>query len=202
MPRPREDLTGKEINDLVFLSYSHSDRHKTSHWNMKCHCGKTFIGNSASIKKGITRSCGCFMFTHSLSNIPEYRVWLDMKSRCYNVSANCYDNYGGRGISVCDTWKDDFTVFYKDMGPRPSSKHTIERKDNNSNYCKDNCEWATRKQQNRNKRNNILLTYNNETKTIVEWSEILNIHYRTLNNRINRGWSTERALTTAVIKKK
>ena len=197
MPKPREDLTGKEINDLVFLSYSHV-KNRRRYWNIKCFCGNVFSGIPYTIKSGNTKSCGCLKTKHNLSTTPEYVAWDNMKKRCYRTSNRQYKDYGGRGITICDSWLNDFTAFYKDMGPRPSPKHSIERKDNNGNYCLENCKWATKKEQTRNQRSNRLLTYNNETKTMAEWAEILNIPYDTLNHRIHRGWSDEKALNTPV----
>lgn len=196
----RVDLTGKEINGLIFLSYSHTDHNYKACWNIKCYCGNTFVRRANDIKTGDTSSCGCLLPRHNLSGVPEYNIWNLIKARCYNINNPRYIDYGGRGITVCDTWLNDFTIFYRDMGPRPSSKHSIERKDNNGNYCKDNCIWETSKNQARNKRNNVLLTYNNETKTTMEWAEQLNIPYNTLRRRIIRGWSDEKALTTPVRK--
>jgi hypothetical protein len=121
-----------------------------------------------------------------------------MKSRCLNPSDKSYNDYGGRGIKICDKWLESFESFYKDIGPRPSSKYSINRIDNNGNYDPKNCNWALRKEQNRNKRSNINLTYNGKTQCIVDWSRELGIKRTTLSRRIERGWSVERALTELV----
>jgi hypothetical protein len=90
--------------------------------------------------------------THGMHNTPEYRTWTGMKERCYNPSADSYKNYGGRGITVCDRWRDDFPAFYADMGPRPSENHSLDRRDTDGNYEPENCRWATRSEQQKNKR--------------------------------------------------
>jgi len=97
-----------------------------------------------------------------------YRVFCSMKQRCFNKNHKDFKNYGQRGIIICDRWLKSFEDFYNDMGPRPNNNYTIERRNNNLNYCPENCYWATRKEQNSNKRNNRLFTYNGKTKGIIE----------------------------------
>jgi hypothetical protein len=139
---------------------------------------------------------------HSKSDSPEYYVWAAMKARCSNPKIPNYDDYGGRGITVCERWRgrNGFTNFLADMGPRPSRRHSIDRyPDNDGNYEPSNCRWATRSQQNRNLRTNHLLTFKGETKTITEWAEVIGVNKRTLMNRIiNYKWPVERALTEPV----
>ncbi len=132
----------------------------------------------------------------NLKDIPEYEVWKKMRQRCCNPRHTSYRNYGGRGIEVCSRW-DAFRAFLDDMGHRPSPKHSLDRIDNGGNYEPENCRWATPQQQQRNRRNNHLLTHNGQTMSIAEWSDQTGIHRRTLLNRISRnGWTVERALTT------
>src|SRR5437899_2772542 len=134
--------------------------------------------------------------THGMSHLPEYRVWHMMKQRCRNPNTIRFENYGGRGITACKRW-DKFVNFYADMGPRPSSKHTLDRIDNDGPYKKSNCRWAIRKVQQRNRRGNRMVKYCGESVTLMEWSERLGINVRTLYSRFNRGWNAKTAFTLA-----
>jgi hypothetical protein len=126
----------------------------------------------------------------------EYRVWQDMRRRCYDSKRKGYHNYGGRGIKVCARWQ-VFENFIIDMGPRPTAKHSLDRKKNNDNYYPRNCRWATKKEQRRNSRTSHYLTFRGKKRTIIEWSEITGIDNRLILTRITRlGWSVRLALTT------
>lgn len=131
--------------------------------------------------------------THGLRYSPEYNHWRHMKGRCYNPNNHKYKNYGGRGITVCERWH-DFLAFYEDMGPRPSKHHSIDRIDNDGDYCPENCRWATVITQSRNKRNVTSFTYNGKTMTVPEWAEHLGVRALSIHARLNRGWSVEEAL--------
>jgi hypothetical protein len=135
--------------------------------------------------------------THGRSRTPEYCCWQAMIQRCINPHRRGYENYGGRGISVCDRWRTSFENFTADMGPRPPG-HSLDRIDNDGNYEPGNCRWATNTVQLRNRGNNRLVTFNGETLTISEWAEKLNVHKNTLTNRIDRGWSVDDAFTKPV----
>ena len=124
--------------------------------------------------------------THSLSvgrskKRPEYNAWVGIKRRCLNVNDASYHNYGGRGIKVCNRWKDSFKNFWDDMGKRPSKKHSIDRINNDGNYEPNNCRWATDLQQMRNKRGLRLITIDNQTKCLTEWAEHLNLDINDVN---------------------
>jgi hypothetical protein len=120
-----------------------------------------------------------------------------MKERCYNPNAINYADYGGRGISVCPRWRESFEDFYKDMGPRPGPGYSIERKNVNAGYSKGNCRWATRKEQDRNKRNNRLVEFEGRTLTVVELAEMLDVSYNKLYHHLFQcNWSvTKKELT-------
>lgn len=120
------------------------------------------------------------------------------KQRCYNENCRDYIHYGGRGIKVCDEWLESFDNFVRDMGLRPNGM-TLERRDVNGDYTKDNCYWATRKQQSLNRRLTLKLTFEGETRTIADWSELKGIPYSTLKARVTRlGYTPEQALTKPV----
>lgn len=151
------DELGARYGNLIVVS-AIKTTHGT-HWNCKCDCGGEIVAKGSYLRTGNTVSCGCRAaealiqgrITHGLSKIPEYRVWEAALDRCRNPRNKQYDDYGGRGITMCDEWK-DFAVFYRDMGPRPSEKYTLERCDNNVGYCPSNCKWATRHENNMNRR--------------------------------------------------
>lgn len=125
----------------------------------------------------------------------EYMAWKNIKQRCYNKNRPDYMYYGGRGIKVCDSWLKDFNSFIKDMGPKPSPKHSIERENVDGDYCPTNCSWATHTTQMRNTRKNPKFTYKGETKTIPEWAEITGVNLRTLQERLGiLKWDIKRAI--------
>lgn len=133
--------------------------------------------------------------THRKSHTPEYRVWKHIKGRCLTTTDAAYKNYGGRGITICEEWKNDFMKFLNHMGCRPTPHHTIERINNNGNYEPTNCCWALRVDQCANQRKTRRFTAHNMTHTIPQWSKILNIHVQTLWSRINSGKSLNEVFT-------
>jgi len=184
----------------------------------RCVCGKEWAVRLVDFNRGRIKSCGCkkyeitaeFNTTHghsaSGSNSKngnrrvskEYDAWQHMLDRCNNPKSEWYHEYGGRGIKVCDEWTQSFTNFLNDIGLAPSGTHSIDRKDVNGDYTKDNCRWATYREQNRNKRNNRALTFNNRTLLVIEWAELLGCKPCTLYMRLHRKWSVERTLTTPI----
>src|SRR5690606_6584889 len=126
---------------------------------------------------------------------PEYNAWSSMKSRCENPTVASNKDYGGRGIRVCDRWRDSFETFLADMGPRPSPQHSIDRIDNNGNYEPRNCRWATVLRQQRNKRSNHYVQFRGKTMTVTEAAEIAGANIVLVRSRIKRGWPIERAVS-------
>lgn len=127
---------------------------------------------------------------------PEYATWVGMLQRCTNPKNPRYYRYGGRGIKVCDEWWNSFENFYEDMGAKPGPNYSIERKDNNGDYCKENCVWATKLEQANNMSTNNLITYQGKTQTIAQWARELKQSASLISNRLCHGWDVERALTT------
>lgn len=162
----------------------------------KCHCGKEFISFINNIPK--VKGCGCGQpFRHGYGKCSENLTWLSMKNRCYDKNASGYNHYGGRGITVCDRWleHEGFKNFIEDMGMKPTAKHSLDRINVNNAYCKENCRWATQEEQSNNRRNNIVLTYNNDSKNLLEWSKIVGISTELLRARYKHGWSIKDILT-------
>lgn len=175
--------------------------------NCACDCGAIKEVAVANVIRGRSKSCGCWSSdvlikrntTHGMVKAPEYSSWTGMKERCNNPNAVQFKDYGGRGIKICDRWNNSFENFFADMGKKPKG-FSIERIDNNGNYCPENCKWDSRRNQSRNTSRTLRITFNGETHCLVDWAEIIGIQSRTLQQRItHRGWSIERALTTPLM---
>lgn len=198
------DLIGKRFGRLMVIAKAGKRSDRYICWLCKCDCGNEIIVPGVSLKSGNTKSCGCLKkeklikrnTTHSKSNTLTYHIWQVMKNRCSNPDYKHYKDYGGRSIIVCERWL-KFENFLADMGEAPKGL-SIERTNNDLGYCKENCIWATRKQQNRNKRSNLLIEFNGKTQCVSAWAEELGIHRNTLFTRLNRGWSIEKAFMTPV----
>lgn len=167
----------------------------------KCECGNEKEIRTHDFLTGRSKNCGCYNehAKHNLSNSSEYGIWKGMRRRCCNPSDNRYKDYGGRGIKVCDKWMNSFEEFYKDIGPRPSKEHTIDRIDNNGNYEPGNVKWSTIEEQCGNKRNTRWLEYEGVKKRISEWSKIVNIPQNTLRGRIDSNWSVDDILMKPIM---
>lgn len=173
-------------------------------WLCRCLCGKSIETDDATLKRGRCRSCGCLQrehikrlkFKHGLYASMEYGPWRAMLQRCYGRSHDQYKDYGGRGILVFSRWRCSFLAFRKDVGLRPSKWHTLERIDNERGYEPGNVRWATRKEQAGNRRNSVRLTVGDTTKILSDWATALGVSPSTIRNRLRRGWTVNRALTT------
>lgn len=132
---------------------------------------------------------------HLISRSVEYSIWQNMKNRCKDLNDK---RYGGRGIKVCDRWLNSFNNFFEDMGERPNKQLSLERRDNDGEYSKQNCVWATKKEQASNRRSNIKIEYNGQSMILSEWAKLLNIRYGTLLGRINNNWDINDAFNTPV----
>lgn len=167
-------------------------------WVCRCDCGRSVVAYGQDLAREKIKSCGCLSaeraFRHGMSRLPIHAVWRMMRDRCNNPKSPAFKNYGGRGIKVCQEWE-DFRVFFADMGMPPKGG-TLERKDNNGPYSKENCCWASRKVQLSNRRNTKTLTVFGQTKPFAQWAEECGIPWTTLRSRIERyGWPLEKAVT-------
>lgn len=197
------DLTGQKFGKLEVIRRA-PNRGNCTMWECKCECGNSTIVSAGHLKNGHTQSCGCYFhealsernYKHGLSNQRLHVIWGNMKQRCLNPNNTKYDNYGGRGIKICDDWM-NFLSFYEwstTHGYRDDL--TLDRIDVNGNYCPENCRWVTPEVQSLNRTDNHYLTFEGRTMTIKEWADEIGLSFRTLEARINRlKWPIEKALT-------
>lgn len=205
-----EDLTGRKFGRLTVLNRTKNDKHDKAQWICQCDCGNKVVVSTGHLKSGHTKSCGCYHKyraseankTHGVSHNRICRILYTMIERCQNEKFKYYKNYGGRGIKVCDEWRNNPQSFVDwSMSHGYEDGLTIDRIDNDGNYEPNNCRWITQKEQLNNTRRNININYNGETHTLKEWSEIIDIGYDTLRSRIVRKkWPVEKAFNTPVKK--
>ena len=206
-----DDLTGQRFGRLAVVGRAPNDSHGRTKWKCVCDCGEITTPMAYHLKRGTTQSCGCLSreisiaknTKHGKSSSKLYSVWADMKDRCENKNNPAFENYGGRGVAVCDEWR-EFKPFlewalangYEESAER--GKCTLDREDNDGNYEPSNCRWITMKAQGNNRRNNHMVTYNGETNTLAQWAELLGMSASTLYTRVSRGWDLNDAFTRPV----
>ena len=203
MSKKIEIKKGDRYGRLVIVEEINSIK-KQRKFKCKCDCGIFSIVRIDSLRGCLTQSCGCLKeekkleatITHGMTKSREYKSWQAMKERCSNTNAPNYKRYGGAEIKICKTWN-DFKNFYKDMGERPINT-SLDRINTSGNYEPNNCRWATPQQQNRNKSNNVIVTFNGKTMCANEWSKQLKGSRTVVATRLKRGWSREEALTTPI----
>ncbi len=199
------DLVGTRFGRLIVLSRSPKQARDIA-WECSCDCGKNVTVSGRDLRYGDTKSCGCYQReragqssrTHGMAGRREYRIWKAMRRRCRNPKDTAYASYGGRGIEVCDRWN-DFARFYADMGRCPPAQ-TIERKNSSGPYSPDNCIWASRLDQSRNRRSNVSVTIGDRTYVLSEACELYGMSYGTVQDRIKNGWPAALAVTTPTMK--
>lgn len=144
---------GQRYGRLIAIEHADGSA-ELSRWRFRCDCGSETVAYATNVRAGRTKGCGCGYRAHGLSRTPEYLSWAAMRQRCNDPKNKSFSHYGGRGIRVCEAWDESFTAFLADVGPRPSLDHSLDRwPDVNGNYEPDNVRWATRSEQQRNKRN-------------------------------------------------
>lgn len=196
------NLVGKRYGRLVVIKRAKNDKMGRVRWLCQCDCGNQKIVRRSSLQSGLTKSCGCWLkdnpsnVSHRMSKTRVYGIWCAVKDRCYNTNVPTYKNYGGRGIAVCEEWRNDPIAFIEWAYENGYSDDlSIDRIDVNGNYEPSNCRWADIETQANNKRNTVFITCNGETHNLKEWSEITGIKHSVIYNRYRvYGWSAERAL--------
>lgn len=199
-----QDLTGQKFARLTVLGFAGQ-----RFWYCRCECLNVTKVMAGNLKNSHTMSCGCFnsdkITTHGhvsgYKKSPTYKSWQSMLNRCQNSKNEYFKDYGGRGIKVCQSWQ-KFENFLADMGERPEGKTLDRYPDNNGNYSPENCRWATKKEQQNNRRNSIFLTYEGKTQTMGQWEVEKGMCKSTLRSRIIKlGWPIEKAFTYPVKQK-
>lgn len=201
-----QTLLHQTFNQLTVIGFAGRGRHGRALWLCQCTCATFTTVGQDKLKNGHTKSCGCRHRKHGLTRTPEFKAWDSILQRCLNPLHAGYHNYGGRGITICKGWQSSALAFYKDVGKRPSPKHSIDRIDNNGHYscgyCEQcaanswsaNCRWSTVLEQSRNRRTNTWYTVGNVTLCRKDWMQRLGIDTNTLRYRLKH-WTVERALT-------
>lgn len=206
-----KDLTGQVFGNLTVLKYMGSHEQRGAAWLCRCVCGNEVIKKSGALKggtKSCSASCGVSRSNQQRAkhgqargardtaerniNTKAYNAWKSMKQRCFNPKSEHYARYGGRGITVCSEWVDSFETFYKDVGEPPSSKHTLDRIDNDGNYQANNVRWATRKEQANNRETNMYLEMQGLSMTFAEWAEHLNVPYHVVQKMLKKKFKSHK----------
>ena len=196
------DMTGQRFGRLVVICPAGSDANRLLLWRCQCDCGNTITTRGQDLRRGASKSCGCLKLDilvqrsqkHGMAGTRPYRIWKNMKTRCLNPNSPSYPDYGGRGIKICDRWKESFENFWADMRATYKDGLEIDRINHEGNYCPENCRWASDKDQNRNTRANHFVMSPLGYMTISELSERSGIPYGTLKNRIYRGFTGNQLL--------
>ena len=193
------DLTGLKFGMLTVICQIPERKCNRIHYKVKCDCGTEKSTSGCSLVSGKSVSCGCkrkmAAVTHGMSNSREYAIWHDMHRRCSDKKNKSFPFYGGRGITVCDRWN-KFENFILDLGF--ANGQTLERSNNDIGYCPENCLWASRLEQSRNRRSSHIIEFEGESLCISAWAERVGLKRDTLKRRIYLGWTIHRALTEGV----
>lgn len=202
MPKYK-DLTGQKFGRLTAEEQFGRSESGRVLWKCKCDCGNEKIVESTRLLTGVTKSCGCYRIEELIKRARKYdkkdkrlyTIWKEIRTRCNSEKDRSYKNYGGRGISMCDEWLENYKIFEKwSFENGYTEKLTIDRIDNDGNYYPENCRWATVEEQSNNRRSNRHITYNGERHTVAEWARLVGKEYGTVLARLNKGWEIEDVL--------
>lgn len=200
-----QDLTGARFGRLQVIDQAGSNSSGVI-WNVVCDCGTTKTVEGRALRKGATKSCGCWArdraatvlaevkTKHGMVRTGTYQSWLSMRQRCNYAKHAAYHRYGGRGIKICDRWN-DFEAFLIDMGERPEGM-TLDRIDVDGDYTPENCRWATHKQQVNNRRSNRFIEHDGQVLSVAQWAEKTGLRPEQIIQRLDSGWSVEKTLET------
>lgn len=187
-------MLGRTFQGLKVLSEDGKNKCGQIQWKCECVCGKIFSADGHALRRGQTRSCGCLYLsertTHGKTKTKIYSVWSSMRSRCTDRKHTSYDNYGARGVVVCERWA-SFENFFRDMGDLPFAGATLDRIDNARGYEPGNVRWATYAQQARNKSNNKLVEHKGRSLCVADWAKEFNVDRSTMSRRIQRHGTVE-----------
>lgn len=200
------DIKGQRFGRWTVVERVGTNKSGCILWRCQCDCGKEKVVNGKILRNGESSSCGCLHSeiiaqqgrkntTHGKRHTRIYREWSAMKARCYNENHSRYHRYGGRGITICEEWH-DFQAFYDwAIANGYQDNLTLDRIDSNGNYEPSNCRWATQKEQQNNRGNNHVITLEGRAQTLQQWAEEKKLNTKTIQSRLRRGWTAERALT-------
>lgn len=203
MGRKKIDLTGKKFGMLTAISIDHKKGSRV-YWNCICDCGGKRIVSNDHLRKLENTDCGCTRRhkanwkKHGMCNSRLYGIWSLMKERCFNPKRKEYKNYGGRGITVCQEWLDSKSFIEWALNNGYSNELTLDRINNNGDYCPDNCRWISKAEQMNNRRNNHIIVFNNQAKTLTQWAKEYGFTYAQLYKRLKLGWSFEKSITEPI----
>lgn len=201
LTKPPASFAGQRIHRFVVVGPMFKRGNHYSH-NCVCDCGKEFVVRVEHLRSGAYKTCGCgrsLKHGHARAGkqTHEYRAWRHILRRCLEPGCVEYGRYGGRGITICNRWRESFSDFLSDMGPKPTPKHSIDRINNNGNYEPGNCRWATPAQQSRNTSKTVLLTFGGKTMCMTDWARSAGLPFGTLRARIAAGKPLSLALSPA-----
>lgn len=206
MQDARDLKIGDRVGSLMVVSADVKDKSGMNAVLFLCLCGNERIIKLGKVFSRDRNRCSCRLAgthrhvakkeNHGLRKTSEYDAWAGMKKRCLCKTSKAYELYGARGIKVCEEWVRSFSAFIRDMGLKPTQKHSLDRIDNDGDYCPENCRWALPDEQSRNRSSSVFLTVGDKRLHIYEWSKLSGVSPYTIRTRIRNGWAPERAIFT------